>query len=469
MCSQRDERQRGTRFTVGGLTLLPTRMNSFLVVAECRTADARVATAATILHLCAIGHLDSVALLLSHRASADCRDEHGFSALHCASWANQHEVVALLVEHGAVVNAVHSRTGEIPLHLAAKYGANEACALLIGSGAYLDAQDHTGATPLMCALEREHRDVARMIVTAAAGSSSGPNSLEALMDPLDDIAQEELLAACSASAAAHSCGDEAPSAHADLPAEFAQQAASMPLVLRRLLVDNVNPSYASLPSLLRALRLGPTENSLAIRACGRPSHELLLVRKRLLRLEACAALRMAVDDVQRRSTKLDSVDGLAEHQLDLTLEALVPIVGDEAVATLRTVPSLFSESSGVSSMGRTEHSQWHEGEAGGTTSGASASRRMADLQIQRMFIRRYTAAERPWFRLHFDTAALTANISLASDTQHCGGRLLALLSGELRTIEREEGEATVHPSSLLHGVTRIRGDGVRYSLIVFYW
>ena len=94
---------------------------------------------------------------------------------------------------------------------------------------------------------------------------------------------------------------------------------------------------------------------------------------------------------------------------------------------------------------------------------------MADLQIQRMFVRRYTAAERPWFRLHFDTAALTANISLASDTQHCGGRLLALLGGELRTIDRQEGEATVHPSSLLHGVTRMRGGGVRYSLIVFYW
>jgi hypothetical protein len=447
-------------------------MNSFLVVAECRTADARVATAPTILHLCAIGHLDSVALLLSHRASADCRDEDGFSALHCASWANQHEVVALLVEHGAVVNAVHSSTGETPLHLAAKHGANETCALLIGSGAYLGAQDHAGATPLMCALEREHRDVARMVVTAAArGSSSGPNSLEALTDPLDGIAQEELLAACSASDAAHSCGDEAPSAHADLPAEFAQQAASMPLVLRRLLVDNVNPSYASLASLLRALRLGPTEHSLAIRARGRPSHELLLVRKRLLSLHVCAALRTAVDDVRRRSTKLDSVDGLAEHQLDLTLEVLVQIVGDEAVATLRALPSLFSESSGVASIERTEHSQWHEGEAGGTSgaSGASASRRMADLQIQRMFVRRYTAAERPWFRLHFDTAALTANISLASDTQHCGGRLLALLGGELRTIDREEGEATVHPSSLLHGVTRMRGGGVRYSLIVFYW
>ena len=32
----------------------------------------------------------------------------------------------------------------------------------------------------------------------------------------------------------------------------------------------------------------------------------------------------------------------------------------------------------------------------------------------------------------------------------------------------EEGEATVQSSSLLHGVTRMSGGGVRYSLIMFF-
>ena len=42
----------------------------------------------------------------------------------------------------------------------------------------------------------------------------------------------------------------------------------------------------------------------------------------------------------------------------------------------------------------------------------------------------------------------------------------------MRAIDRAEGEATVHVSTLLHGVSRVRGgagDGsVRWSLIVFY-
>ena len=41
------------------------------------------------------------------------------------------------------------------------------------------------------------------------------------------------------------------------------------------------------------------------------------------------------------------------------------------------------------------------------------------------------------------------------------------VDGEVQCVERDEGEATVHLSSLLHGVGAMRGSGVRYSLIVF--
>ena len=48
-----------------------------------------------------------------------------------------------------------------------------------------------------------------------------------------------------------------------------------------------------------------------------------------------------------------------------------------------------------------------------------------------------------------------------------GGRLVALYNGAVRTITRGEGEATVHSSSLMHGVTRTLA-GERYSLIMFF-
>ena len=59
------------------------------------------------------------------------------------------------------------------------------------------------------------------------------------------------------------------------------------------------------------------------------------------------------------------------------------------------------------------------------------------------------------------------NVALSADADVVGGKLMALCGGEIRSIEREEGEATVHDSSLLHGVSRVY-DGLRYSLIMFY-
>ena len=41
-------------------------------------------------------------------------------------------------------------------------------------------------------------------------------------------------------------------------------------------------------------------------------------------------------------------------------------------------------------------------------------------------------------------------------------------AGHVQRIARAEGEATLHASTLLHGVSRMAGDGVRYSLILFF-
>ena len=56
-------------------------------------------------------------------------------------------------------------------------------------------------------------------------------------------------------------------------------------------------------------------------------------------------------------------------------------------------------------------------------------------------------------QFHCDEAAVTVNVACADDARHAGGRLVCVVGDELRTLERDEGEATVHPSSLLHAVT----------------
>lgn len=477
----------------------------------------------------ALGHGPCVALLLAGGSPPDQAGEAGCRALHAAAWQDQTAIVLALLEGGGAVGAV-DENGATPLHFAARYGHAATCALLIAWRAPLSIEDALGASPLLSALERGHRDVGMQIARAlvARGGTSMDEVLvgldgiarhELLLAGAGDsaplpkgqaasaTASETALAAADVSdAGATSAVDGAAAAqdttagmagarfgHGDwtggwedgwaaqlsdrdevrLPIDFASQAAEMPLYLRRLLVDNVPPSAASTGAFVRALRLAPALHAEALLACSRPAHSQVLHRKHTLSQLACTSLRAAVDEDAApgaapaadevgecaaltsgvasgarnagRSLAQDSVDGLPEHQLDLTVATLVPLIGAAGLASLRALPAAFLA-------------------AGGDDGRAAAA---PALQIERCFVRRYTAAERPWFRFHTDTAALTANIALAADEHHGGGRLLALLGGGLRAIERKAGEATVHPSSLLHGVSRMR-SGVRYSLIVFY-
>ena len=68
---------------------------------------------------------------------------------------------------------------------------------------------------------------------------------------------------------------------------------------------------------------------------------------------------------------------------------------------------------------------------------------------------------------HQDVATITVNVALTADAAVEGGRLLGVCDGRVRVLPRAEGDATVHSSALLHGVTRIEA-GTRYSLILFF-
>lgn len=226
-----------------------------------------------------------------------------------------------------------------------------------------------------------------------------------------------------------------------LTAGFDVQAQGMPLLLRRVLIGNAPPSTILVHEFIRALRVGSEQDLAKVYdALRRPVRELLYRQEKCLGTDACKALRTAVDAGATQGR--DSVDSLAEIQLDLTLDELRQRIGSHGLDALRELPARFARCRSSSAD---------------------------DLVIQRAFARRYSVSGRPFFTFHMDTAAMTANVALADDALHDGGRLLALVGADgLRSIERREGEATVHPSSLLHGVSMMRGAGVRYSLIVFY-
>ena len=184
----------------------------------------------------------------------------------------------------------------------------------------------------------------------------------------------------------------------------------------------------------------------------------MLCERAVLNEAVCATLRAALDTNGTGST--DSVDGLREHVLYLSAVELEATIGGEAMRRLLTLPLRFRDV--VDSDG------------GGGSRGAGGGARDEYVFFD-CFLRRYSSGtlgegggdDQLLTSFHADAAALTVNVALTSDTDHEGGTLLGLYGGEVRAVLRGCGDATVHSSALLHGVTRMRA-GVRYSMILFF-
>lgn len=105
----------------------------------------------TPLHLAAAhGYIEIVRLLLEHGADLEAKDEYGDTPL---SWAIGDEcapIVHLLLKHGADVNTQNAVLKSTPLHEAVYDDAGIA-RLLIEYGANMEALDNCGETPLMIA------------------------------------------------------------------------------------------------------------------------------------------------------------------------------------------------------------------------------------------------------------------------------------------------------------------------------
>ena len=261
-----------------------------------------------------------------------------------------------------------------------------------------------------------------------------------------------------------------------LAEEFAELAAAMPVAVRQIIVDNVPPEDVPLQILLDAL--GLKEHY--------PEHSYTELRSlRLLRLaqgllpepplvrasgcdvlqqpgavsnSACARLRELVDDDARRSAVADSVDGAPDHQVDLKPNELEALLGDEEALHLYGLMEEFRRRSGSGAV----DSKVHDDQPDGVQTFAQSLSSPSEI-----FVRRYSSSTRPWISFHCDRAAHTINVALAGDSQHSGGKLVAVFDGKAQSIVRQEGDATVHSSSLCHGVTRML-SGTRYSLILFF-
>lgn len=109
-----------------------------------------------------------VRLLLDAGANANARSQiSGNTALFLAAYRGRMDVVKLLVEHGADVNAKDDGDST-PLQDAAWSGQTEVVRYLLEQGAEPDAKDGFGRSALDLAIEGGHTEIATILEEAGA-------------------------------------------------------------------------------------------------------------------------------------------------------------------------------------------------------------------------------------------------------------------------------------------------------------
>ncbi|MBC3870383.1 ankyrin repeat domain-containing protein [Undibacterium oligocarboniphilum] len=115
-----------------------------------------------------LGNATAVSQLIDAGAEVN---QPGWTALHYAAASGNAEVVAILLEHYAYIDA-ESPNKTTPLMMAARYGRAAAFQLLLDEGADPDLKNDKGMTALDFAIELERRDLIDILNARKTRSSS---------------------------------------------------------------------------------------------------------------------------------------------------------------------------------------------------------------------------------------------------------------------------------------------------------
>jgi len=114
------------------------------------------------------GQVEVVSLLLDRGAEVNARSGEGYTPLHYAASNGHLQVCELFLARGAEVNS-NNNDGKTPLHYAASHGYREICELLLAKGAEVNAQDAKGNSPLHNAAYWGQQPVCALLLANGAG------------------------------------------------------------------------------------------------------------------------------------------------------------------------------------------------------------------------------------------------------------------------------------------------------------
>ncbi|MCC6003801.1 MAG: ankyrin repeat domain-containing protein [Thermofilum sp.] len=185
----------------------------------------------TPLHWAAfLGHVDVVRLLLEHGAEVNARNKYGETPLHRAAAYGRADAARLLLEHGADVNA-RDEYGWTPLHVAALQGRADVARLLLEHGADVNVRTtgaivfvedftkstYSGVTPLHLAAYGGHAEIARLLLERGADPSIRDKDGRTPLDVARERGYEEVVRVIEEYM--RGVGVEAPAAPVGTPAQ----------------------------------------------------------------------------------------------------------------------------------------------------------------------------------------------------------------------------------------------------------
>ena len=113
-------------------------------------------------------HRDIVQLLYERGADVNAKDRKGITALHIAVQVGNKAVVELLLRQGANIEATEREFGRTALMFAASYGRDSIAIILLQAGAIVSRTNHKGTTALSAAAVKGCAGVAKILLDSGA-------------------------------------------------------------------------------------------------------------------------------------------------------------------------------------------------------------------------------------------------------------------------------------------------------------
>jgi uncharacterized protein len=122
-----------------------------------------------IFEAASLGRLDILQSFMSDASAVHSHSKDGFTALHFACFFGPPQVVHLLLENGAAVDAVAANPMQVmPLHSAASARNLDAARLLLEHGAPVNARQQGGWVPIHAAAQNGDRPMVELLLQHGA-------------------------------------------------------------------------------------------------------------------------------------------------------------------------------------------------------------------------------------------------------------------------------------------------------------